>query len=370
MNKSRFFLAFVICTFLLAPGALAQDETAVRDEFYRATVVKIIDEGVGEVAGDMSPYQIVEVKLLNGPDKDKILKIEHGTDITLEDHQKVKKGEKIVVSKSGASAYYILETYRISPLIYAALIFLALSIFFGRTKGFTSILGMVFSFIIVAAYVIPAIAQGINPVLVSLSATFIIAFISLYVAHGFNKRTTIALISTLVTLVLAAVLATIFVSMAKLYGLGAEETVYLQWGNFAGLDFRGLLLGGIMIGALGVLDDITVGQVAVVHELRHANPSLSFKELFTRASRVGREHIASLVNTLVLAYTGASLPALILFTSESDLPLWVLINSEFIAEEIIRTLVGSTTLVAAVPITTFLACWFITRRKLRSEPSI
>ena len=135
--------------------------------------------------------------------------------------------------------------------------------------------------------------------------------------------------------------------------------MYLQSGLTAGVNLRGLLLGGMIIGCLGVLDDITTAQTAAVDEIRKANPNLTSKQLLQSGLSVGREHIASLINTLALAYAGASLPLLLLFQTNETFPLWVTLNSEFLAEEIVRTLVGSTTLLLAVPISTWCAARFL-----------
>ncbi|MDD5751285.1 MAG: YibE/F family protein, partial [Candidatus Peribacteraceae bacterium] len=171
----------------------------------------------------------------------------------------------------------------------------------------------------------------------------------------FHKRTFVAFLSTLATLAIAAGLATLFVHAAKLFGAGSEEALFLQSGMLEHVNLRGLLLGGIIIGCLGVLDDVTVAQTAVVDELRKTNPSIDTHNLIRASMSVGKEHIASMINTLALAYAGASMPLLLLFTTPNDYPLWFTLNGEFLAEEIIRTLVGSTALLFAVPIATVFA---------------
>ncbi len=358
----NFFSFFVLLSILLIPklayGYDAYAENAEINKFYRAEVSEIVGENISEVAGEMSPYQTLKVKFLNGARKNETVIIEHGRSFTLTEAQKLKKGDKIIMNENladGEVSYYIFDKDRIGSLIVIAIFFLASAVFFGRLKGLSSIFGLLVSLAILTVFVVPQIAAGANPLIISVSGAFMIAVFSLYFAHGFNKRTTVALASTLITLGIAILLAQIFVTFGKLSGLGAEETFYLQIGKFALLDFKGLLLGGIIIGALGVLDDITVSQTAIVHELRQANPLLGFGQLYTHALSVGREHIASLVNTLALAYIGASLPLILLFISDNQMPFWMTFNEEMIAEEIIRTLVGSTALVFAVPISTFLA---------------
>ena len=163
-------------------------------------------------------------------------------------------------------------------------------------------------------------------------------------------------------------LAVVFVDIAKLFGTGSEDAYFLKIGLLANINLKGLLLGGIIFGAVGVLDDVTTAQTAAVDEISKANKKLGFKDLFSKGISVGKEHISSLVNTLVLAYVGSSFPLLLLFSLNNDVPVWVKYNSEFIVEEVVRTLIGSTTLVLAVPIATFIAAYFISRKSKNPVP--
>jgi len=221
------------------------------------------------------------------------------------------------------------------------------------------VIGLLVSVGVLLFFIVPRIASGSDPLLTSLIGSYVIACTSLYLAHGFKKRTTIALLSTCITLALAAIAAVLSVKFTMLFGMGSEESMYLQTGQFAGVNLRGLLIGGFIIGALGVLDDMTTAQTAAIDEVSKANPSLTFQELKNAGFSVGKEHIASLINTLALAYVGASLPLMLLFQENSGLPLWMVVNSETIAEEIVRTLVGSTTLLLAVPISTWCGAYFL-----------
>jgi uncharacterized membrane protein len=211
---------------------------------------------------------------------------------------------------------------------------------------------------VLAFYIVPQLLAGGNPLAVILIGALCMATFSLYLAHGFTRRTTVAVVSTLITICIALLLSVVFVAATKLLGMGSEEALYLQSAPGTSINLKGLLLGGIIVGALGVLDDITTAQAAAVDEIAKANPILSTQELFRRGLSVGGEHITSLVNTLVLAYAGTSFPALLLFTLY-ERPLWVVMNTEVITEEIVRTLVGSIALMCAVPITTLLAAYFL-----------
>jgi uncharacterized membrane protein len=211
---------------------------------------------------------------------------------------------------------------------------------------------------VLLVFVFPALLRGSAPIAVALTGTAVIAFGVLYLAHGVNERTTVALLGTLASLALTAVLAVMFAGAAQLSGLASEESTTLL--TFAPeLDFRGLLLAAVIIGTLGVLDDVTVTQVAAVWELHRTDPTQGRRQLYGSAIRIGRDHIASTVNTLVLAYAAAALPLMLLFT-QSGLALGEVLTTETIAVEVVQTLVGSIGLVASVPLTTALAAWLVT----------
>ncbi len=351
---------------------LATSTTPVEqaEAYSRAKIVKILDQGTGKLDGQDQEWQTLQLKILTGSEKDKLITINNGKDYVVGTFQKYSEGETVIVAKSPNTPegkqdlYYITDHYRVPNLIIVTLIFFALAIYFGRKRGFTSIIGMMFSVLIIFYYVIPHILKGSDPFWTCVAGAVVIILLSLYLSHGFNKRTTISLVSTLLSLGLAIVIDIAFVHIARLIGNGTEEAFYLQFDSF-NINLQGLLLGGIIIGVLGVLDDVTTGQAATVEEIHDANKMLTFAQLYKKGLSVGREHIASLINTLVLAYVGASFPLLLLYSSQKLQPLWVTMNSNFIAEEIIRTLVGSSVLVIAVPITTLLAAWFYSRKRKR-----
>lgn len=333
------------------------------DEFMLGEVVEIVEKGERELEGfGPQPYQITRVRILDGAEKGKELRLEHAGVYNVVD-----EGDKVVLTKvttAGESEYFIADEYRLPSIAFILACFFALAIALGRRHGFMSILGLGFSILVLAKYVVPKIIAGADPLAVTLTGAVAIIFVSISLAHGFNRRTAVAVGSTTLTLGIAAVLAVVFVNAAKLLGLGSEDAAYLQLGPLETISLKGLLLGGIIIGTLGVLDDVTTAQTAAVDEIGKADPSLGFGELYRRGLSVGREHIASLVNTLVLAYAGASLPLFLLFTLNKTRPLWVILNGESVAEEVIRTLVGSTSLMLAVPVSTALAAYVFSRRSL------
>lgn len=339
------------------------------DAYVLAQVISVTDEH-REGSEAVQELQHVQLRIIRGEEEGKEIAIDHGADYTLQQHQRVSVGEKVVLMRSEvydgtrmATVFYILEPYRIPALGWIALLFVALAVIFGKRKGLLSLVGLVFTIWVLLQFVVPAIVHGRDPLLSSLVGAVVIACVSLFVAHGFHARTGLAVVSTLVTLGASAVLAYGFVHLAQLFGYGSEEAFFLQTGGLTDLNLRGLLLGGIIIGALGVLDDITTAQTAAIEEIHKANHALGFRELYQRGFSVGGEHIASLVNTLALAYVGASFPVLLLFAVNTFQPLWVTLNSENIAEEVVRTLVGSSALVLAVPLSTVLAAWYFSRKK-------
>ncbi|MEX1112301.1 MAG: YibE/F family protein [Candidatus Andersenbacteria bacterium] len=331
----------------------------IDEEFYRGEVTEIISEQQEEEVGlnGARPFtQEVRVRLTTGPRAGEEVTIQYGV---LQEDQKLLLGDAVVIVNPAAvtgtsGQVYVFEKYRLNLVLILLALFVILAVVFAGWRGITSMVGLGVSVAILALYVVPQIVGGANPLLVSMVASFAIAIISIYLAHGISKRTSVAVVSTLITIGLAIVLALGAVSFLGLSGSGSEEAYFLQTSPIENLNLKGLLLGAIIIGALGVLDDITTAQAAAVDEIRKADPKLTAADLFKRGMSVGREHITSLINTLALAYAGTALPALLLFTVYQR-PLWVVANTEAITEEIVRTLVGSTALMVAVPITTFLA---------------
>lgn len=344
---------------LFAPVAVfAQQDVPILDSYVRAKVLTVLPEQHEEFAGVSRSTQNAELRILDGEDEGKIITVENGI-LNNRDDMRLHEGETMIMQRlirpDGSVDFLMREKYRLPSIVALTFFFFVLGVLLGGRVGFTSILGLTASIAILVFFVVPKIITGSNPLIISLIGSVLIACSSLYLAHGLNRRTTIALISTIITLALSTVLAVAFVRFGKLFGMGTEESVFLQIGVLEQVNLRGLLLGGIIIGALGVLDDITTAQTAAIDELSKANHTLGFNELYHSGTSIGREHIASLINTLALAYVGASLPVLLLFSINAETPWWVIVNSEFVAEEIVRTLVGSSSLLLAVPISTWIA---------------
>lgn len=342
------------------PAAQVPD-TFPKDEFYTAVVSAVGKEEITEFQGFKSINRIITVKLLDGIEKNKSIQIKYNQLGNSENILPPQVGEKVVITKSQLGSeeptYNIIDRYRLGSVWILALAFFILIVTFGKWKGVTSTIGLAISILVIVQFIVPKITSGGNPFLITMTGILVIALSSLYLAHGFNKRTTIALISTLITLSLSILLAMLAVKMTKLNGLGSEEAMFLQAGALGAVNLKGLLLGGILIGTLGVLDDITTSQSAAIDEISKANPALSFTQLYSSGVNLGQEHIASLVNTLFLAYAGAALPLFLLLSQPHGQPMWTILNSEQFVEEIVRTIVGSIALILGVPISTLLASW-------------
>jgi len=368
MPFARFLLGAL--TLFTLPFAVSAQDAAIdrtRDDFYTATVLSILGEIRDEDPDFPRTVQTVRMRLNDGRDNPEFT-MENGV-LPGRGDMLLKEGETVVVERlskaDGSVQYLVREKYRLWHIVALVAAFVVAAVILGGITGIMSIAGLFVSIGILVFFVIPRIMGGADPLLSCLIGSVLIACTSLFLAHGYNLRTRIALLSTLLTLGLSACIAVLFVRAGKLFGMGTEESLFLQMGQLQDLDLRGLLLGGIIIGCLGVLDDITTAQTAAIDEIRKANPSLGKKELLSAGFSVGKEHIASLINTLALAYVGTSLPLLLLLHSQSNqaFPAWVTLNAEFLGEEIVRTLVGSLTLLFAVPISTWIAVTMLHGKK-------
>ncbi|MET9470713.1 MULTISPECIES: YibE/F family protein [unclassified Streptomyces] len=249
--------------------------------------------------------------------------------------------------------YSVTDVDRKVPMALLAGIFALAVVVVGRLRGVMALIALAVSFAVLTLFILPAILQGSNPLLVAVVGASAIMLIALYMCHGLTARTSVAVIGTLISLLLIGLLGSLFIDWASLTG-NTDDSTGLIHGLYPHIDMSGLLLAGVIIGSLGVLDDVTVTQTSAVWELHQADPTMGARKLYRAGIRIGRDHIASVVNTLVLAYAGAALPLLLLF-SIAQSSVGTVANSELVAEEIVRTLVGSIGLVASVPVTTVLA---------------
>lgn len=353
---------FILLVFALIPSYVgAQELHQDLQGVWRAEVLEVRDEGVRTIPGTgvETPVQTLTARFLEGERK--------GETITFEnDYIQLEEGDTFyanyLITIDGLELYSVREVDRRGGLMLIAFLFIATVLFFGGMQGLRSLISLAGSLLAIVFILVPALVAGHPPIPISIAVASVVLFSAIFLTHGFNRRSTIAFLGTTFAVVLTGLLAYFSVSVTALTGFSTDESVYLNLNTNGELDFVGLLLAGIIIGALGVLDDIAVTQVAVVRELLHAGPTLTRWDVYRRALRVGREHTSALINTLVLAYTGVALPLLLLF-SFSESGILSILNSELFATEIVRTLVGSIGLVATIPITTLLAVWLLYGRE-------
>jgi uncharacterized membrane protein len=309
----------------------------------------------------------VRIKLLSGPEEGRVTGFTAGN---VAGDARFSVGDRVRVIRSGlpasaeiggvrADPYAFSDFERRSPLLWLAVAFCALVLITGRLQGLRALLGLAASLAIVLFFVVPAILDGGPPSEIALFGSLAVMLVTIPLAHGLGPKTVAACLGTTASLFITLALADAFIGFAHLTGLSSEEAIYLR-AIGENVSLQGLLLAGMVIGALGVLDDLTVSQASTVMALRRANPSLQFRPLFKQALSVGHDHIAATVNTLVLAYAGASLPVLLIFTLGGT-PFGDAVNNEAVATQIVATLVGSIGLIAAVPITTGLAALLATQ---------
>jgi len=330
----------------------------------RAEVLQIIEEGQIDLGGSFQTYQIARVNILEGPYEGIPMEIDYGRRQVRPDDYLLEPGDRILVSltktQDNVINAYFADYVRTTPILWLTLIFAISIILISQWKGVRALVSMAFSLYIIIGYIIPQILTGNDPLRVSIVGSMMLLGVSLYLTYGWTLKTHAAVVSMVLVLLLTGALSGLFVVFAKLNGTGDENVMFLMQLMESPINLRGLLLGGMIIGALGVLDDLVTTQASAVFELHHANPNLGFRGLYNAAMRIGQDHVAATVNTLVLAYAGASLPMMLMFSlGQGD--YGYLVNFSFIAEEIVRTLVGSLGLIAAVPITTTIAI-FLARR--------
>ncbi|MBU2575932.1 YibE/F family protein [Patescibacteria group bacterium] len=346
--KTKILLVILLFAFFAPSIALAQNT-------FKAEIIEINDQQImlksldSEFSGEEIISNISEYDIISMPD--------------------YKTGDKVLVNYSqdvdNNDVFYVLDHVRTESLYWLALLFAIVVIAVGRFKGFRALIVLGLTFFIILEFIIPKILEGNNPLLISIIGSLFILILSVYITEGLKRNSSIAIFAIIISLVITGLLSVWFSAFAKLTGFASEEAMYILDIAEHAINIKGLLLAGIIIGALGVLDDVVISQVALIEELKSANPDLPKNKLYSKAMKVGVSHLSSMVNTLFLAYAGVALPLLILFSIHqgSSVTAGKMINNEMIATEIVRALTGSIGIVLAVPIATLLAVNFIKQKK-------
>jgi uncharacterized membrane protein len=350
---------------LTLPGASNGENSSYGSQTVLGKITAITEEGQITLTDHPQLYQVMNVTVEKGDYAGQTFSVTYGKTQVRSDETRFKVGDQVYIMIGQGPDGSLKATYtdfdRTGVLLLLLLVFVLAVLAMGRWKGFGSLVSLCFSMFIILAYIIPHVLAGDDPVQVSLIGSGILLGVSLYMTYGWNLKTHASVISMVITLLITGLLTALFVDMAHLTGYGDENALYLIQLSSVQINPQGLLLGGMIIGTLGILDDLVTSQSAAVVEIHGANPTLNFKQTFLRAIHIGQDHVAATVNTLVLSYTGASLPLLLVFTLAQG-SFQYLVNTEMLAEEIVRTLVGSLGLVAAVPISTLAATFIITKQ--------
>jgi uncharacterized membrane protein len=365
--------SLVIALHVTRPPIGYEQETALIGSTVQAQVEEVLDEAHAQDAeGLFTVQQELKLRILSpGPYQGRMITVEYNGMGPALNAVRFREGSRALVmvselpadavagatineSSTGArTVYQVADHVRLIPLGLITLAFAAVTVLVGRWQGVRALLGLALSGLLIGSFVLPQILAHRDPILVSTVGAGLLLAATLYLIQGWNAASHTALIGVLVSLAATSALAIALTRFAYLTGFGTEETLFLQASGVA-LPMRGLLLAGMILGTAGVLDDVVIAQAVTVFELSAADASRRPRELYVSGMRVGVTHLASMVNTLVLAYASTSLPLLILFYLFPE-PAHLTINRELIAEEIVRSLVGSIGLMLAVPLTTLIA---------------
>ena len=335
------------------------------DDMYKAEVFETLEEGTVALGGRTQSYQVLRVEVLEGPHKGLITEIDYGKRQIRPEGLTLEAGDQLLVNitqaPDGSVNAYFIDFVRTKPLLWLLLAFALFSVLVGGRQGARGLLGLFLSLVVILVYIIPGILDGKDPTVVTLIGGFLLLGITLYLIYGWVLKTHAAVLALLFTLVFTGLMINFFVDLTRLTGFGDEDILFVIQQVDISINLRGLVLAGMLIGAMGALDDLVITQVSVVFELHAADPGLGLRSLYQHAMIVGQDHVSAMINTLFMAYAGAALPTLLLF-SLSGQAFVELINLEFVAEEVVRIMAGSLGLIAAAPISTGIASLLVLYR--------
>ena len=350
----------VLIAALAAIVGCGDPNTGVGIEVIDGHVVRVIASGDHEGA----KYQRLAVQLDGSLYRGEVVELEWDGRRALNENGFLSPGDRVLLTLSrdgNVRTYTISEIVRL-PSLWPFVLLLAIALVaVGRWKGVASLAGLGASIAVFLLAVLPAVRSGNDPLLATLVGSVGVLVVAVFVVHGFNRKSVAALLGTLGALVLVLVLAAVAVSVARITGLGTEDAIFVFVGTQGKVDMPRLVLAGVVVGSLGALVDMAVGQASTVWELSTTS-ELRGRKLYLSALNVGRDHIGSLVNTLALAYFGGALP-LIVLVSLGFQPLSVSINSEEITQSVMAVLIASIGLVLCVPLTTAIAVALADRAK-------
>lgn len=364
---SVLFFGIPIASASQAPQAeeniLTQEAKDFKQESFRAVVTEVIKESEeGE-----NYFQDLKLRGKEGSFENKEITYLGATEKISSNH-KLKKGDVVFVLASSTEqgdVFLIQDRSRLPALFWISLVFAALTILICRKQGLRALLSLFATFFVVIGFVVPRILSGAEPISTIVISSVVIVVTSIVIIHGWTKKSKVAISGMLIGIFFTAIISRVFTEVAYLTGSAVEEAMFLK--DYLGTDinFSGLLLASFILGSLGILDDIAITQTSTAQEISKTDSTLRPIDIFKKSMRIGIDHIASMINTLFLAYAGASFTLLLLF-GINQAPFdsfFDVVNNELVATEIIRTLVGSIGLILTVPITTYIAAQVYGRKK-------
>ncbi len=371
LKRISIYLVLAVGIFLGCCSPAQAEQPASQVDTFKAEVVEIMSsENKTREDGSLFEQQDLRLRAISGQNKGQEVVYYGVSDIEVANANVYKIGDRVFVDgyidETGQAVYYVVDFVRSGPLIWLAVIFVLIVLLIGRIKGLRALLGLLISFFIIIKLMLPRILAGGNPFVISLVGGVIILTFIIYLSEGFRRKSHIAILSVLLSLAVTAILSVIFTTLTRLSGMSQEESSFLIGATATAINFRGLLLAGFIIGTIGVLDDIIIGQIEAVEQIKEINPALPAQKVFNSAYKVGNAHLGAIINTLFLTYVSTSLPLLLLFIVNADqASLARLFNMEIISTEIVRTLVGSIGVILSMPIATGLASFWPTKSRRR-----
>jgi len=368
--KKLFLLSLSL---LFLPQLVLAQADIKQEKVFEARVLEVLEEKkIDRPDESQVVQQNLKLRGLSGEFEDREFEYWGVSDLQVLSSNVFKTGDKVLVSvvenSDGQVEFYVLDYVRRGWLIFLTLVFALLVVLIGRATGLRALLSLGLSFVVIMYFIIPRILSGGNAVLTSIVGGFVIMGLIVYLTEGWRRKTHLAVLSIGISLIAVVLLSLFFTWVVKLTGLSQDDAIYLSGIAGRAINFRGLLLAGILIGTLGALDDVIIAQIEAVEKIREANPNLSKPQIFKLSFGVGKAHLGAMVNTLFLAYAGASLPLLLLFSSEQNryLGFSQVVNSEVVATEVVRTLVGSVGITLAIPIATWLAVYALKYESIKT----
>lgn len=361
------WIALLLAAIVL--GACADWNAGQASSVIDAHVVRVVSQGTraaGQPGLPGQPFQTVEIELDGGLYRGDRVTLEWGGRVALNANGLLRAGDSVLVSQrrgdNDTRQYAIEDIVRLPSLLPFVAALVAALVAVARWKGLASLAGLAGSVAVFLLAIVPAVQRGDDPLIATLVGALAVLVVAVFVVHGFNRKSVAALVGTTVCLLVVVALAALTLSAARITGFGSEEAVFLAVGSAGRIDLHRLVLAGIVVGSLGALVDMGIGQASATFELAAAHEEMRGPRLYSSALNVGRDHIGSLVNTLALAYFGGAMPLIVLL-SLGVLPLSLSANSETIVGSIIAVLVASIGLVLCVPITTAIAVVLADRRR-------